>query len=94
MIKKINTDLIINELNKSESLSGINKNLDSHHSHKWDFLKCQKHKTLNEIDTLLQKAMKIANKRSNEIGEEGWFVILEFLSDYANSMNDTFEKNV
>ena len=36
--------------------------------------------------------MKIANKRQKEIGEEGWFVILEFLNDYALKLNDKFEK--
>jgi hypothetical protein len=42
----------------------------------------------------LQKSMKIANKRQNEIGDEGWYVILEFLNDYAIAVGDNYEKTV
>jgi len=36
--------------------------------------------------------VKIATKKQAEIGEEGWFIILEFLSDYSSSISERYEK--
>lgn len=42
--------------------------------------------TIHDFDCLLEKAIKIADKQQSIVGEEGWFTILEFLSDYRNSL--------
>jgi hypothetical protein len=36
--------------------------------------------------------MRIAKKRQNEINEDGWFRILEFLTDYSVKLNEKTEK--
>jgi len=36
--------------------------------------------------------MRIAKKRQNEIGEEGWFRILEFLTDYSIKVHERYDK--
>ena len=36
--------------------------------------------------------MKIANKRMTEIGDEGWFIILESLASYIQSLNEKIDK--
>jgi hypothetical protein len=37
---------------------------------------------------LITKATKIAYKRNTEIGEEGWFTILEFLGNYMINVGE------
>ena len=61
-------------------------------SKNWDYNQCSKYKFLHEFDILVHKSIKIAFKRNNEIGEEGWFTILEFLSSYLLTLNDKLDK--
>lgn len=37
---------------------------------------------------MLDRALKIADKQSSIVGEEGWFTILEFLSRYRSELQD------
>lgn len=37
---------------------------------------------MHEFDVILRKTLKIADKQEAIIGEDGWFTILEFLSDF------------
>lgn len=55
---------------------------------KWEFMQCQKFKYLYEFDTCLFKSIKICLKHTPEIGEDGWFIILEFLSNYITQVTD------
>ncbi len=44
--------------------------------------------TIHEFDILLNKTVKIAEKHQSIVGEEGWFVILEFISKYRHELQD------
>ena len=69
-------------LNEFKKLAGDQQTLTS--SDKWDFQAIQKpSKNLQEFDAVLQKAINIVDKRRNEILEEGWFTILEYLGGIA-----------
>ena len=38
------------------------------------------------FDTILHKAINIAEKNKNIINEEGWFIIMEFLLQYRQKV--------
>jgi hypothetical protein len=62
--------------------------------HKWSVMSCSKFKACHEIDILLSEAIKIASSYENEIGELGWFTILEFLAKYNDSIQEKVEKQL
>lgn len=46
-----------------------------------------KGKTLQEFDNNLAQAMKIGTKYFKELGDECWYLIIEFLNNYLVDMN-------
>lgn len=78
---------MIAELNKVISSSKQNS-----HGIKYDKNDCQKQKLMGEFDEIIIKCGKIAGKLQNELEEEGWFTILEFLNQYYLELVDKVDK--
>ena len=65
----------------------------SHQQHKkgaaqWEFLGLAKLETVHEFDQLLDRALRIADKQQSVVGEEGWFLVLEFLARFRAELQD------
>lgn len=57
-------------------------------------MQCEHLPTIHEFDQLLSQAINIADKHEALINEEGWFVILEFLSEYKQRVVQKLSQTV
>lgn len=96
-LESLNTYLsIIEKLDVLEMIKELYSSVKNNNSTglvqsvKWEFLRCLKLKTVHEFDTLLNKAIKIAQKHQTVIGEDGWFTVLEFLGNYRTQKSSQF----
>jgi len=81
---------LVARLPRQELLQELHNAAKQHHKNgmTWEFLGLQKLEHAHEFDLLLDKALKIADKQQAVVGEEGWFVILEFLAKFRAELQD------